>query len=366
MRWRNTRSLGFTLVELLVVIAIIAILIGLLLPAVQKVREAAARSSCSNNLKQIGIAMNMYANNDPNTYLPPSGASNSPPYGTGGSWGFSWRVWILPYIEQGNLYAQLTPYMTGVSGPGWAGSINGVYCASVLNGVVIKTYRCPSANIPMFCIDPPPGNGAYSVMAATYCGTEGAYTGVITSPVAWNDSRIYINSGLSNGGGVQMGGGALIPNGQVKLTVADGTSNTILVTEQTDILEIGSTGLKAPWNDSSDLGWAIGQGGTGVPPQSPGDGRPFSATTIYYAINTKNFPNVALNNAGTDQGDCSPAGGSICLWSSSLVPPNSTHLGGVNALFIDGHVGFLPNSLPVSTLGLLVTRDDGFPLPQSF
>src|SRR5438094_4666674 len=98
---------GFTLIELLVVIAIIAILIGLLLPAVQKVREAAARAQCGNNLHQLAIAMHGYANNDSSGQLPPSGASNRPPYGNGSGWGFSWRVWILPHIEQGNLYTAL-------------------------------------------------------------------------------------------------------------------------------------------------------------------------------------------------------------------------------------------------------------------
>jgi prepilin-type N-terminal cleavage/methylation domain-containing protein len=126
------RGAGFTLIELLVVIAIIAILIGLLLPAVQKVREAAARSQCSNNMKQMSLAV---ANYD-STYMkiPPAWTSSGPvntATNGGGPYGVV-HFWILPYIEQNTIYVA-SANNNGVSVNG-----NGAY------NTPIKTYNCPS------------------------------------------------------------------------------------------------------------------------------------------------------------------------------------------------------------------------------
>src|SRR5215475_2243150 len=125
MTLRHSRSRGFTLIELLVVIAIIAILIGLLLPAVQKVRAAAARAKCANNLKQLGIAAHHYHdvnNTFPSAvqvaYFPVDGSLDITSAYRNPGFGPNWAVFLLPYIEQGPLYATINPasYMasTGV------------------------------------------------------------------------------------------------------------------------------------------------------------------------------------------------------------------------------------------------------------
>ena len=189
---------GFTLIELLVVIAIIAVLIGLLLPAVQKLREAANRIKCDSNLRQLGLAAHHY--HDVHQHLPPS--MGYTPLASSGVWGHNF-FHLLPYLEQGNLYEHAqdsVPLTTGSITIYWPGN-NGVYSQPV------PTFLCPS--------DPSVGPGGVVRV-----------NGISGNPIAWGAAS-YAGNGQVH---------APIPRnpqGKTRLgDITDGASNTILYAEK--------------------------------------------------------------------------------------------------------------------------------------
>jgi prepilin-type N-terminal cleavage/methylation domain-containing protein len=217
------RRSAFTLIELLVVIAIIAILIGLLLPAVQKIREAANRMKCSNNLKQLSLAMHNY--HDTVGVLPwgrSKGAIDSP----------SWAVLILPYIEQGNLWNKFTdPNINGVSYPMITRGTNptvithnlirGQFRQSGVMSTPVSTFNCPSRS---------PGRVSETVTSGS-SSTEGI-CGDYAVNMGSGTSTADGNNGVFRWNGAN-GGGASDPSvGNNITSITDGTSNTFMLGEK--------------------------------------------------------------------------------------------------------------------------------------
>jgi prepilin-type processing-associated H-X9-DG protein/prepilin-type N-terminal cleavage/methylation domain-containing protein len=292
---------AFSLVELLVVIAIIAVLMGLLLPAVQKVRAAADKMVCQNNLKQIGVALHHY-HNDYNK-LPPA-HSYDPLWTTepnvlrplDDAWYISWMARLLPYIEQDNVHKRIkwddwAWWNPAVPGP--EGYVNSAY---------IKLYRCPSdpmaklfmgATIPD---DPDPKPVALT-----------SYLGVSGTDQFQFDGCIYINSRVSMG------------------HIYDGTSNTLLVGERPP----GWGGWGGWWFAGSGMGpW-------------------FGAGDVVLGANER----IAIDWVSTRDGQQSYYRlGKLDDYNDPSEDPHawhfwSMHPGGANFLFADGSVRFLPYSI---------------------
>jgi prepilin-type N-terminal cleavage/methylation domain-containing protein/prepilin-type processing-associated H-X9-DG protein len=329
----RTNGRGFTLIELLVVIAIIAILIGLLLPAMQKVREAAARSKCTNNLKQIGLALHSY--HDAKGQFPPgyidgnTDVSSTPDNDIGPGWG--WAAFILPYIEQSAVYSQIN-FSVPVG--------NGVNTQISLQPLTI--FQCPADPyqdvVPIY--DSNFTNPIARVAHANYVGCNG-----------WEECFNGASGSLQPGPGDDglsgiygpAGRGLFFRNSRMRFAdVADGTSNTIFVGER--------SGDHAPatWTGAVAGGrcpaWMASQPFTqpNTPPPGPAyDNADFGEALVLAHTNATHLPSADF----------------------PIFDPDvfySMHSGkGANFLFGDGSVHFLTNAINPNTYQALGTIAGG-------
>jgi prepilin-type N-terminal cleavage/methylation domain-containing protein/prepilin-type processing-associated H-X9-DG protein len=313
---------GFTLIELLVVIAIIAVLIGLLLPAVQKVREAASRISCGNNLHQIALAMHAYQ--DSNSLLPPKGVMVC--YDCGANW----STLLLPYLEQSNGYAL------------WDLNKQYIEQTSAARQVDVKVYKCPSrrsdntlsiqeAGLPGGIGSP--GSGGLDAGHALP-GTVGDYAGCVGTyangnwPTASGDGVII--RGVPNGPPFTRPDGVTIQKtrGQISLaSIPDGTSNTFLVGEK----HVPQVGL-----------YHVAYGDASV----------FNTYWTPYCCRLAGLEDpLALGPQ-----DTSPALAGDSTWAVKF---GSWHPGVCGFAFCDGSVRYIRNSIDGTTLARLAARNDG-------
>ncbi|MFM9118298.1 MAG: DUF1559 domain-containing protein [Planctomycetota bacterium] len=334
---------GFTLVELLVVIAIIGLLVSLLLPAVQAAREAARRTQCTNNLKQMAIAvMNFH---DTRNEMPASVMMNPSVNDISNfneNFGPNWAVLILPYMEQMPLYESVYKSVLDYPTTGDATWRN-------IRGTTIKAYLCPSdtgGDVPTIQVGGGWARGNYGANAGPGMHWNGGTVGVANKNTGkWGDhnpsgfAQEYYPA-WSNGWN---GGGPFVVNGGNNLaTILDGTSNTILFDE-----------LRIGWNSNDIRGtWALGQCGASI---SAGNGRIDSPS-----------PNVSLSGYDDIQGcqNNPKIGMGCCGCNSWQVTAKSRHPGGVMAAHVDGSVRYIQNSVSQQIWFMLHSRNDSQSLPN--
>jgi prepilin-type N-terminal cleavage/methylation domain-containing protein len=341
----RTAKVGFTLVELLVVIAIIGVLVALLLPAVQAAREAARRSQCKNNLKQIGLGLQMYHD-----------AKLTFPVGTNTGEGSMWSFYILPYMESTNEYARMKVQENSGANYNWAH--DGPYTTLdpnidrnvIMCEHVFPVYQCPSAGLPEHIYSASSYNWIVQQrVPASYLGNASglcvdANLRDIPVPPATLGNRMGTLDGI------------LFPLSKISMKhIEDGSSNTVLVGEALpDVIAIEKmTGPETALGSVKDH-WPLGGDdidGTGGPEQGrdPSEGVGSTAVPI-------NFQTPFMGQNG-----CQGLNGADC--QKYQLAFGSAHSGGTQIVKCDGSVDFIGEDIDPVAWSALGTRASQISLP---
>jgi len=326
MRRSQFRSWGFTLIELLVVIAIIGVLIALLLPAVQQAREAARRSQCVNNLKQIGLALHNYV--DANKTFP----GNESGYTSGIGHANTWMAMILPYLDQGSIYDRLN---FSFLGNGSSGTM-AILANKTAYNTMIAGFTCPSdVYDSTVAIDVYPAFMPGKQMAVNYCGTmTGPFTQATTGP--WQDGMF-----MPKDYGIYVLGGAWGDPTMDKVKpkdVLDGLSKTFIVMEKQGVaIEPDGTRNSQTWFNTSPW-WTLGSRLV--------SSSPWMMTPIImpeeWGVNPRFYPYQNYYYV-------------VGTWNYSA----SFHAGGVNALCGDGSTQFVSEAIERRMLRTYLSKAKG-------
>ncbi len=339
-RAHRTRTVGFTLIELLVVIAIIAVLIALLLPAVQSAREAARRSQCVNNLKQIGLALHNYHSTN-NVFPPGSSYAYAETNGTIYPWNdWSANALLLGYLEQNPIYNGINFSLAPIaSGPGGA-------AANTLLLVRINSYLCPS--------DGKAGKNYIN----SYVGSMGPSIGYTTQSKSSGLFAMTVGHGIAD--------------------ITDGTSGTVAYSERL----VGDNGIdmRRPGNGIVNVPGGTTWESLNVSTNVPGITSTLNACSTAYQLNSPGT--VPYQNAGNywawgapsmtlfsvvvppsstqhKWNSCRQGCGGCGTDNSHIINSNSYHPGGCNVLFADGSVKFIKSTISQATWWSLGTIDGG-------